>query len=928
MKRTTLRPAHVNPLFRHPQERRLSLDGEWLFRLDENDVGVAGAWSSRPEVFTERIRVPGCWQGQGFGHDTTDTPWDYRFPARVFRATYKGTGWYAKAFQVPKDWEGSRLWLHFGGVHPSAEVWLDGIRLGENDMPFVPFAFEVTDLARPGDQHWLAVRVHERNRQFGMAYNWQGNWSGLYRGVELTATGASYITRCAILPDVDDKRMRLLMRVGGAETPDGLCLQVSVNPVASEAEPVRMQVPIVGEEIRCEVPVSSPHLWSPDAPNLYRVEVALAKGGHVFDALVERTGFVKLSTEGKQFLINGEPYYMRGSGDFISCPETGCPDTDRGRWRRKLQALRDYGYNHVRCQSYVYPPEYFDAADEVGLLVQSEMGMLGAWGGHSPNHVYQWPKPTPDNYPTLKRQWDLVVQRDVNHPSANLYCMSNEYGASCPFPRIAWQCYRDTKAIKPTASVIWTDGGYNEGMPADFINAEAQSDRRGNAGSANLPLIQHEFRWWSSFPDVRTAYKHSGAVRPYGVDVAQEAAQCSGLVHLLPACAANSQQLQLLEAKVKMEMLRRDCPDLAGICHFSAMDMTPSPQGIIDEFYELKLADAATWLQTNGDTVLLCSLGIDDRVVQGKESWRCQFFVSDFSHPPFRQPVLEWRLVAGELVLGSGQFPVEHTPYRTCEVGGIEVRLPEVSGAVVCRLEAALVAGERRVENVWQLWLLPSEVKLPAGAICYGQPHHTWLHSWGELPQVSAQGLENDRGRVVLSERLDEPLVEYLRRGGRVLLAAGEGLVRPHSPNFGYVNYFFTPPANYPPHEDGQNGTIIAAHPLLGDYPHQGYADLQFFRLIDGSPPIDLGPLGLADEDPVLRVIHRYPVFHPLGYLVERQVGEGRLVLCALGLDQSLPEGRYLLSRMCAHLVGANLAEAPALPEKSLAHLVATGTLP
>ena len=135
--------------------------------------------------------------------------------------------------------------------------------------------------------------------------------------------------------------------------------------------------------------------------------------------------------------------------------------------------MRDYGYNYVRCQSYVYGPEYYDIADEVGLLVQSEMGMLGAWGGMSPMHVYQWPKPTPDNYPLLKRQWDLVVRRDVNHPSANLYCMSNEYGATAHFPRIAWECYQATKAIKPTALVIWTDGGYHPDMPGDFVNDEA-----------------------------------------------------------------------------------------------------------------------------------------------------------------------------------------------------------------------------------------------------------------------------------------------------------------------------------------------------------------------------------------------------------------------------------------------------------------------
>ena len=345
MELITLQPARVNPLLRHRHERRLSLDGEWLFRLDEKDLGVEECWFSRPEVFADRIQVPGCWQGQGFGHDGIDAIWDFQFRARVFQATYRGTGWYAKTFEVPEDWDGSRLWLHFGGVHPSAEVWLDGVRLGENDLPFVPFGFEVTDLVHAGCPHLLAVRVYEHTRLFGLAFNWQGNWSGLYWGVELTATGSSYIAHCSILPDVDDERMRFLVRLGGVEGGEGLRLRLSAAPVGSEAQPLEAQVPVTSDPVQCEVPVPSASLWSPDAPNLYQAEVTLVRGSDALDALVERTGFVKLSTEGKHFLINGEPYYMRGTGDFISCPETGCPDTDRDRWREKLQALRDYGYN-------------------------------------------------------------------------------------------------------------------------------------------------------------------------------------------------------------------------------------------------------------------------------------------------------------------------------------------------------------------------------------------------------------------------------------------------------------------------------------------------------------------------------------------------------------------------------------------------------
>lgn len=895
-----LSPVRVNPVLRHPQEQRLALAGPWRFRLDPADEGLAAGWHERPHLITDPIEVPGCWQGQGYGHDGTDEVWDFRLQARTFRATYTGTGWYALSFACPPDWAERRVWLNFGGAHPSAQVWLNGRPLGENDLPFVPFGFEVGGLLRPGGDNDVVVRIHERHRLYGLAYNWQGNWSGLYRGVELTATGAGCLREVRLLPEVDGELVRVHAVTAGAE---GGVLRITLSPYdADGADPsAAWEQPVTGELTAGAIPVPAPRLWSPDHPRLYRADVELVHGGTVQDALTERCGFLKLSHDGGHFLINDEPYYLRGSGDFVSCPETGCPDSDRERWRRKLRTLREYGYNQVRCQSYVYTPEYLEAADEVGLLVQSEMGMLGAWGSHTQWHIYAWPAPTPDHAPALRRQWNLTVRRDVNHPSAAIYCMSNELGSSTLFPRTAWRCYEETKALKPQALVLWTDGGYSPDLPGDFVNHNWPEGQP----PPDRPLIEHEFRWWSSFPDVRLCERYTGAVRPYAAELARETARRRGQEHLLEAYAESSQRLQALEAKGKMEACRRDRPFLAGISHFNAMDANPSPQGILTEFYEPKLLDAASWRQTNGDTVVLSSLGFADRVLEGGGRLACGLFVSDFSHPPLAQPRLRWSLLEGATVLAAGTTPWTPEPFTTCPAGEVSAELPAVQRPRKLRLAAVLDEGEREFANSWDLWLFPAAVALPAGLARYGSAWRGWLADWEEVPATTAP----QPGGLLLTEVLDETVRGYLQAGGRALLAAGEGLVRPHRPNFGYVQYFFTPPANYGPYEDGQNGTVVRAHPLLSDFPHEGFADLPFFRLIDNAPPLDLEPLGLHDEDPIIRVIHRYPVLHPLGYLVERSCGAGRLILSALELRPQWPEARYLL----ACFAGAGTAH-PARP--------------
>ncbi len=924
-------PVTVNPVLVHPAERRVALNGSWQFRLDPADKGLSEGWQNLGQ-FTDKIEVPGTWQGQGFGGDDVELPWNNGLPARTLRATYTGTAWYSKRFKIPDEWQRLRVWLNFGGVHPSADVWLNGIKLGEHHgAPFVPFGFEITDAFSADADNLLIVRVHEKGREMGLAYNYQGNWSGLYRGVELTATGPSFLEEFWVHPDVDQERLAIKARIADLDSSgESLTLRISAQPVGQASPAVTTEVPVTSGRTELSLSVRSPELWSPDAPNLYRVDAVLAQGGQVLDSLTERIGFVKLTTEGKHFLINNEPYFIRGTGDFVSSPETGAPDTDRDRWRKKLSTLREYGYNQVRCQSFVYTPEYLDVADEVGLLVQSEMGMLGGWGQQTIWHVQQWPQPTPNNREALKWQWDQVVKRDVNHPSAIIYCMSNELGANTLYPRIAWQCYRDTKAIKPSAFVIWTDGGWNEDLPGEFVNAEASDalSRSGVDNRTKKPLVQHEFRWWVSYPDVRIIHKYSGAMRPFAAEIAFEAAARHSLSHVLPQAAAMSQRLQWVEAKGKMEACRRDSPRLAGISHFQAMDLNMSPQGIFDEFYERKYADSSLWLETNGDTVILSSLGFDDRVLSAGDTFHCGLSVSDFSHPAFQRPVLEWKLIADDEVLGSGQITYPHQPYEACPAGHVEVIIPDIAGARAAKLQTALREGQRVVTNHWDLWLLPKEIQLPASLSIYGKPEHTWLKSVTSLPV--AEPAEIEKARAVLTERIDDTLVEFARKGGRVILAASEGLLRPffHRRMTEKERYFFGFTANDPPFEHGHTGTIITDHPMLGDLPQEGFADLQFFRLIGDSAPLDLEPLGLNSGEPVIRVMHSYPACRPLGYLVECSLGQGSFILCALKLDQSLPEGRYLLAQICSYAVSDASQPMLELSDDAITSLIAGTKIP
>lgn len=926
--RTKQRTVRINPVCLHPAECRQVLDEGWTFRLDPEDRGLAEGWAGQPDLFADPIAVPGCWQGQGFGHDGVDECRDFGLRARVFRATYRGTGWYCRRFAAPAAWRNKRIWVHFGGVHPTARVWLDGEPLGENHLPFAPFGFELTGRVTPGQEHILTVRVSEEDRLYGLAYSWQGNWSGLYRGVELSATGPTCLQSLELVPDGQEKR--LTVRAGVDGKGGDLSLRLRLAPWTrgagnGEGGP-SWTLPIAGTRLDESISVATAEAWTPDHPRLYRVDAELRQGRKVLEGRSERIGFVDLTQRDRHFRINGEPYYIRGTGEFTPYPETGSPDTDRERWRRKLQALRDYGYNQVRCQSYAPPPEYLDAADEVGLLIQSELGTLGAWGGNTKEHIYAWPQPNPLYRSRLRAQWNAVVRRDLHHPSANMYCMSNELGNGTFYPRTAWRCYRETKAIKPSALVLWTDGGHNDDLPEEVTNDSSARLQANPAWQPDRPLIEHEFRWWSSYPDVRTMAKYQGAVRPYGAELALRAAAAQGLSHILPAAAANSQRLQAIEAKGKLEALRRDQSSvIAGVSHFNAMDTNPSPQGVLDEFFQPKTVTPEDWLQVNGDVAVLCSLDFDDRCLAAGEARRIELFVSDYAHPPLRRPRLRWSLQVGGEEVHGGRITWSHEPHTACAAGSIEVQAPDLPTPRQARLQVELSEGKRRFGNGWDLWVFPPAAPLPTEIGRFGRARHTWICHAADIPAATARELRGaKRPKLVLTERLSPALVRYLQAGGRVLLAASEGLVRPMHPKLGLTRgrYFFTPPANYGPFEEGQNGTIVQPHAMLGDFPHEGFADLQMYRMVAESPPLELGALHLGTDDPVIRMLHHYTLCRPLGYLAECAVGEGVLVLSALDLNPAWPEAAWLLGQVCRYLTGDALRPESALSDAGLSQLV------
>ena len=204
-----LAPCYGSP--RHP----ISLDGTWQFKLDPQDRGIGEAWYREPDRLDRKIRVPGIWQAQGFGEERGQ-----------LRHDYQGIAWYGRAFTVPFDWQGRKVWLHLGGVLRRARIYVNGKEVGNHEGLMTSSKVDLGRTLKPDVSHWLAIRVDNQMRSGKYtpkgklpsrpiiewdysspmgAFNHIGNWGGIYRSVYLESTGKVWLDQPRVETDIDGK---------------------------------------------------------------------------------------------------------------------------------------------------------------------------------------------------------------------------------------------------------------------------------------------------------------------------------------------------------------------------------------------------------------------------------------------------------------------------------------------------------------------------------------------------------------------------------------------------------------------------------------------------------------------------------------------------------------------------------------------------
>lgn len=325
---------------------------------------------------------------------------------------------YSKEFFVPDDWKNKYVCVEFEGVYMNALVKINGNIIKKQPYGYSSFHCELNEKLKYGENNTIEVKVTNDTKNS----RWYSG-TGIYRPVYLYVSEKTHIKPWGTYIITDEV------------TPDLAWVKIFTDVVINCEQPLNLSYtikdamgkdvmswlePLNSSENYAQMKIFGPNLWTDSTPYLYTLTTKIITK-HTFKVLDEKTdtfGIREISWSRDGLKINGNVIKLKG----------GCVHHDNGiigaasykaSEQRKVQLLKNAGYNAVRCSH--NPPSVFflDACDKIGLYVIDEI--FDGWVENKTPYDYgmhfeDW----------WERDFESMLLRDRNHPSVIAWSTGNE----------------------------------------------------------------------------------------------------------------------------------------------------------------------------------------------------------------------------------------------------------------------------------------------------------------------------------------------------------------------------------------------------------------------------------------------------------------------------------------------------------------------
>ena len=371
--------------------------------------------------------------------------------------------WYSREFTVPSSWKGKNILLHFGAVDWQADVWVNGVKMGQHRGGYTPFSFDITPVLAKG-KNQITVKVWDPSDEGYQPRGKQvkhpdGIWytpvSGIWQTVWMEPVSANHITRLKTTPDIDKKIL-----IVEAHTATGNPSAVVSVVVSEGGKVVATGKAMQGQPV--QLAIENARLWSPENPFLYDMKVTLTDNGKVIDEVNSYAAMRKYSIRQGADGITRLQLNNRNVFHFGPLDQGWWPDglytapTDEALVY-DIKKVKDFGYNMIRKHVKVEPAHWYTHCDKLGVIVWQDMpnGDRGPeWQSRQYFKGVEMVH-SAESEANYRREWKEIIDLLYSNPCVEVWVPFNECWGQFKTPDIAaW-----TKAYDPSRLVNPASGG-------------------------------------------------------------------------------------------------------------------------------------------------------------------------------------------------------------------------------------------------------------------------------------------------------------------------------------------------------------------------------------------------------------------------------------------------------------------------------------
>jgi len=336
-------PAVAKPtgkvLYQDGNGGRFLLDGDWYFRLDPADQGLAQGLPRQPSLDGwGAVKVPHAWNAT----DLSD-------------ASQRGTvGWYRQDFRLPSGSRRLSWILRFESVNYRATVFLNGRQIGTHEAASVPFEVPAAAASRRGVNR-LVIRVDNRRgdtdlpptgeQDDGTPGGGWWNYGGLLREVYLRPIRGIDIDELEATPELRCSRCNAVVRLRARlENPKGGKRKVKLVVAVGNKTARFREVQISSGKVRIvtsRVKIRKPRLWRITDPELYSVRARAMIRRRTVASYSTNIGIRSIKVKAGRVLLNGKRVRLNGTSMHEDFPGRGAAlrSAERKKFWRVLRGM-------------------------------------------------------------------------------------------------------------------------------------------------------------------------------------------------------------------------------------------------------------------------------------------------------------------------------------------------------------------------------------------------------------------------------------------------------------------------------------------------------------------------------------------------------------------------------------------------------------